>query len=569
MTLSRKHRAAAGFGVSILATLAAFGASSAEPALQIPRGVVLPPLSVARAQYFRAHPAQWTKFLAELVQAPAPTARFTATTAGGTWSAVTPAPFSGLCNPLLLTDATVMVHSCDSKNWYKLTPDNTGSYANGTWSQIASLPVIGGTQYAPQYHASAVLPDGRVIIMGGEYDGGNSGVWTNLGAIYDPVADQWTAVTAPTGAAWAMIGDAQSTVLANGTYMLATCCGNPDADALLDPTTLTWTTTGAPTAGFFYQDEQGYELLPNKDVLTVDIWTNYASKGNARNAERYSQSTGTWTSAGNTPVSLPDPYTCGNFEIGPAVLRGDGKVVAFGGNTGCTSSPADPTAIYKYKTNKWEAGPNVPAVCGSGGTTSCDLADAPAALLPNGNILFAASSGYGGHPTHFFEFTTTNTIQQVADPLYNSTNSGAYYYNFLVLPTGQILMTDFSKKAEVYTFSGTPVADVAPVVTKVPATVVGGKSYLVHGKQLNGRSQGAYYGDDAQMATNYPIVQITNTASGHVVYARMLNPSTMTVTPNASGYAHFTVPTTIEKGASSLVVIANGVGSQATAVTVK
>jgi hypothetical protein len=569
MTFSRKHRAAAGFGASIIAILAAAGTGRAEPANRISSGLVLPPLSVPRAQYFANHPAEWANFLAGLAQQPGATAPLVRTTTGGTWQAVTKAPKAGLCNPELLTDGTVIVHDCDTPSWYKLTPDGSGNYADGTWTQIASLPVIGGTQYAPQYHASAVLPDGRVIINGGEYNGSGKGVWTNLGAIYDPIANQWTAVAAPTAAGWTMIGDAESTVLANGTYMLASCCGNPAVDALLDPTTLTWTATGAPTAGLLYQDEQGYELLPNSDVLTVDIWTNYKSQGNATNAERYSAAAGTWSSAGNTPVSLPDPYTCGNFEIGPAVLRGDGTVVAFGGNTGCTASPADPTAIYKYKQNKWIAGPNVPALCGSAGTTSCDLADAPAALEPNGNILFAASAAYGGKPTHFFEFTTTNTIQQVSDPLFNSVSGAAYYYNFLDLPNGQVLMTDFSNQPEVYVPAGSPVADVAPTITKSPAKIVGGRSYPIFGKQLNGRSQGAYYGDDAQMATNYPIVRITNIASSDVVYARTVNHSTMTVAPNARGYTHFTVPTGIEKGASSLVVIANGVASPAVSVTVK
>jgi len=568
MTTSSKRRALFSVGVSAAAILASVANGRAESADALPRGVVPPPLSLPRALYFKDHPADWAKFLAGLAQQSGATTR-AVSQVGGTWQAVTTAPVSGLCNPLLLTDATVIMHKCDSPAWYKLTPDSTGNYADGTWSQIASLPVINGTQYAPQYHASAVLPDGRVIVEGGEYNGSGTGVWTNLGAIYDPIANQWTAVAAPIGAAWAMIGDAESTVLANGTYMLATCCGNPDADALLDPQTLTWTATGAPNAGLLYQDEQGYELLPNKDVLTIDIWTNYNSKGNARNAERYSPSTGTWSSAGNTPVSLVDPFTCGNFEIGPAVMRGDGTLVAFGGNTGCTSSPADPTAIYKTKTNKWTAGPNVPAVCGSSGTTSCDLADAPAALLPNGNILFAASSAYGGHPTHFFEFSATDTIQQVSDPLFNAATSGAYYYNFLDLPNGQVLMTDFSKDAEVYTPAGSPVADLAPVITKSPAKIVAGKSYLVHGKQLNGRSQGAYYGDDAQMATNYPIVSITNTASGQVFYARTLNPSTMTVAHNAPGYTHFTVPTGIATGPSTLTVIANGVASAPVSVTVK
>jgi len=47
------------------------------------------------------------------------------------------------CNPLLLTDGTVIVSDCGwFGNWYKLTPDITGSYANGTWTQIATMPVI-------------------------------------------------------------------------------------------------------------------------------------------------------------------------------------------------------------------------------------------------------------------------------------------------------------------------------------------------------------------------------------------------------------------------------------------
>jgi hypothetical protein len=35
-----------------------------------------------------------------------------------------------------------------------------------TWSQIASLP----SGYIPSFFASAVLPDGRVIVEGGEYN---------------------------------------------------------------------------------------------------------------------------------------------------------------------------------------------------------------------------------------------------------------------------------------------------------------------------------------------------------------------------------------------------------------
>src|SRR5215813_8660359 len=38
-----------------------------------------------------------------------------------------------------LTDGTVMCQADSSQDWYKLTPDNTGSYVNGTWTRLASL----------------------------------------------------------------------------------------------------------------------------------------------------------------------------------------------------------------------------------------------------------------------------------------------------------------------------------------------------------------------------------------------------------------------------------------------
>ena len=65
-----------------------------------------------------------------------------------------------------LTDGTVMCQGDSLNDWYKLTPDNTGSYINGTWTQVASLQ----PGYVPDDFASAVLADGRVVITGGEYN---------------------------------------------------------------------------------------------------------------------------------------------------------------------------------------------------------------------------------------------------------------------------------------------------------------------------------------------------------------------------------------------------------------
>jgi hypothetical protein len=576
--ITSNFRSIIGLGLAVIAVFIAAPEIRAQS-----QGPIPPPLSHPRAEYFMNNPDAWSQFLSELPSRPSEQSATAAEAAqpasDGSWTALAPAP-GGLSNPLLLTDGTVIASHGDSPHWYKLTPDIHGSYANGTWSKIASLPVIDGTQYAPLYHSSAVLPDGRVIIMGGEYNGGTP-VWTNMGAIYDPVANTWTAVAAPPGWSYfpdgtGVIGDSQSVVLADGTFMQAACCLLPDGDALLDAASLTWNNTGAPRLGNFYQDEQGYNLLPDGNVLTIDIWTDFdfntlLSSGNPTNAEKYNPKSGLWGRAGNTPVSLVDPYECGNFEIGPAVVRPDGTLVAFGGNSGCkeATSKADPTAIYDTVAGTWSAGPNIPAVCGKDGTQYCTLADAPAALLPDGNILFAASAGYGRAPTHFFEFTANNVIEQVSDTLFNASTSSSYYYNFLVLPNGQILSTDFSKIAEVYTPAGSAHPDWAPAITSYPRSVNPGGQHQISGTQFNGLSQGADYGDDVQAATNYPLVRITNSATGHVFFARTADHSTMSIAPGTRGSTTFTVPDTIETGPSVLVVIANGIASKGVSITVE
>ncbi len=118
-------------------------------------------------------------------------------------------PPDGVGLSFQLTDGTVMVQGNNGNDWWKLTPDITGSYVNGTWTQLASLP----SGYDPYAEASAVLADGRLIIEGGEYNFGAFAL-TNLGAIYDPVANTWTSVTPPK--TWLYIGDSPSVCTANG-----------------------------------------------------------------------------------------------------------------------------------------------------------------------------------------------------------------------------------------------------------------------------------------------------------------------------------------------------------------
>lgn len=460
------------------------------------------------------------------------------------WQPLNNQPSFGASIPLLLTDGTVMVQEVGARPWWKLTPDQTGSYVNGTWTHLASLP----PGYAPYAFASAVLPDGRVIVEGGEYNFFKID-WTMQGAIYDPSTDEWTRVAPPGG--WNIMGDAESVVLADGTFMVANCCSFPPTAALLDSNTLTWALTGGNKKDSY--DEEGWTLLPDGTVLTVDT-----ESGTSTHAEKYLPQTGRWISAGSTVVLLADPPTA---EIGPAVLRPDGTVFATGANSngaGHTSiyyPPSDPT-----KPGRWVPGPDIP--------DENDMADAPAALLPDGNVLCDTNPGVANPPSTFYEFDGSKFISVPGPPnaRQESTESGS----MLVLPTGQILFTDGSSDVEIYTSNGMPNPAWRPAIAAVFDQLDRGDTYVITGTQFNGLSQGAMYGDDAQTATNYPLVRITNRASGHVFYARTHDHSTMAVATGTELVStYFDVPAAMETGRSDLVVLANGISSMPVAVTIR
>jgi hypothetical protein len=470
--------------------------------------------------------------------------------AAQTWTPLANQPPFAASNPLLLTDGTVIAHNVCARDWWRLTPDSKGSYINGVWTQIAPLP----DGYGPLYFSSAVLPDGRVIVEGGEYNFCQA-VWSNRGAIYDPVANAWTAVNPPAG--WKTIGDAQGAVLADGTYMLANCCTTETA--LLGARRLTWTPTGAGKATI--NDEEGWTLLPDGRVLTVDAYV-FSYDANGTNSEAYNPGSGTWASAGSTQVQLWDSYPDANrasYEVGPAVLRPDGTVFATGANGAPHASGH--TAIYDTHTGIWAAGPDFPR--------GLDVADGPAALLPNGNVLVEASPGIFKRGAEFFEWDGANLNAAPAPAAAN--NEPSYIGNMLVLPTGEILWTDASGHAYVYSPTGSPNPAWAPRIAtdETVTTLKRGKTYRIAGHNFNGFSQGAAYGDDAQAATNFPLVRITNRATGHVFFARTHGHSTMAVAYAGVASTQYDVPISMETGAADLVVIANGIASAPLGVTIQ
>jgi hypothetical protein len=453
--------------------------------------------------------------------------------AGG-WQPVSGVPSfkNGPQTELLMTDGTVIVQDYCTSSWYRLTPDKNGNYVTGTWSSIASMP----SNYGPLYFASAVLADDKVIVQGGEYNGPScSGVETNLGAIYDPVANKWTAVTGPSG--WGQIGDAQSAVLSNGTYMLGNCCQS--VQALLNEASMTWTQIG--TGKQDANSEEGWTLLRSGEVFEVNI-------SSTPNAQVYNPTANMWQAAGSSPVSLVS-----GFEIGPQTLRPNG-VVWVAGATGNS-------AFYNSKTGAWSAGPTFP----KSGSQQLDVADGPSSLLTDGSVIVPASPGLYQSPASFFRMNGTSLTSIAGPP--GEANDSSFNIRLLLLPTGQVLEDDGSADIEIYT-PGRLSKRYAPKITSVPATLTHGSTYKITGTLFNGMSQANMYGDDVQQATNYPLVRITNTSTGHVFYARTHNHSYMGVASKRSVSTMFDVPSTIETGASSLVVVANGIPSKPVSVTI-
>jgi hypothetical protein len=454
-------------------------------------------------------------------------------------------PPAGMQLAFLMTDGSVLAQGNNSSAWYRYVPDATGDYSDGTWTQVASLPA----GYSPAAFASAVRPDGRLLISGGEYNspGQYDLQLTNLGAVYDPAANTWTPLGHPVG--WGFIGDSPASVLADGRFFIGQKLTKQAA--VLDSKSLRWTKLN-PKGKADFNAEEGFTLLPDGTILTEDV-------KKAPNAERYNPVTNQWVNAGSTIVDLhsptpypfcltygPKPKDCYNppGEIGPAILRPDGTVFASGSGSGASDGVGH-TALYhpSGSTGTWTVGPDFPNGDNAG--------DSYSVLLPSGNVLVFGVSG------ELYEFDGTKF-----------TTEGFGGGSPILLPTGQVLILGYS--ASLYTPAGQAQPGWAPTITAAAKTIARGRSYKISGTQFNGLSQGVAFGDEFQNATNYPLVRITNNASGHVFYAKTHDHSSMGVaTGSLKVSTHFDVPANADTGASTLQVVANGIASKAVNVTVK
>jgi MYXO-CTERM domain-containing protein len=479
--------------------------------------------------------------------------------ATGTWtqapsSATNNGPAFGLW---LLTDGTVLSHGSALNHWVILTPDKTGSYANGTWKTVASSNFARG---GAQEH---VLKDGRFFEAGGEFlyvwpahDGvaacasnctnpaGGSALFKNA-EIYDPQTNTWTIEPdAPYD-----IGDTGSATLPDGRILDSTRTGNQTQ--IFDPSTNSWSTGPANTNP--NGDENSWATLQNGGVLAVaptstSIFDPVANK---------------WIKTGALPAGLSVTLTAasgypGTYQFGDNAgvsLMFDGRVLAYGLGTTAIYTPGATAS----SPGTWVLGPNMPYKTGPlDGTPGNECEDEYTVTETNGKVM-VATHPFGAAIDMLIEFDpTTNTFASITPP---PDAGGPYPVSYLNLPNGQ-LMTTGGSRDWLYTPDSPPQDAWRPTVTSVTYDS-GSTTYTLTGTQLSGLINGGDEGDDMTMAENYPIVWLKD-ASNNVYYCRSSNFSLMgPQVGTAPQTCQFKTPANLPNGSYSLFVSSAGVQSKA------
>lgn len=177
--------------------------------------------------------------------------------------------------------------------------------------------------------------------------------------------------------------------------------------------------------------------------------------------------------------------------------------------------------------------------------------------------------GVFSSPTQLFDLNpNAGTMTPIAAPAGSLLGSQpAFLTRMLVLPTGQLLLSDSSNQLYVYTPSGSPPESLRPAIFDVDYT--GDGVFKLTGTRLNGQSAGASYGDDDQMDENYPIVRLENPATGNVYYCRTTNWDSVRVGGNRPETVDFTLNPAVTPGRYELTVVGAGIASRSVRIRIR
>jgi Kelch motif/Galactose oxidase, central domain len=282
-----------------------------------------------------------------------------------TWSSAgsLPMPSWGDTATLLPNGKVLVVGGSPSDGYHLGSTSSAELYdpqTNG-WSAAASM------RTPRSFHTATLLPDGRVLIVGGvEATSDMLGKVLASAELYDPALDAWS-LTAPLSAGRAkhvavLLSNHQVLVI-GGITSAAGYSGASNSTRtaeLYDPTTQTW----SPAASMQYARILPIGLLlPDGRVLVV------GDQGvSEQTAEVFNPTNGRWS-------SIPTPAV-GRAEAVGFQLH-DGTVLVAGG-LGQTSVQA-----FDWRHDAWSGASNLSSIRGS----------ATASVLPSGQVLVAGGFG--------------------------------------------------------------------------------------------------------------------------------------------------------------------------------
>lgn len=190
-------------------------------------------------------------------------------------------------------------------------------------------------------HAAVRLPDGKVLVAGGQPQNINCAS-TASAEIYDPATGTWS----PTGAMNRSRYDFTLTLLGNGKVLAvggAICGGGVNNTAeLYDPSTGTWQYTG--NMNFHRSSHAAVLLTGGSNAGKVLVIAGENISGFAVNtAELYDPTTGTWASTGSLIGTRSRPQ---------AVVLNDGRVLVAGGQIPNVTG-LDTAELYDPNVGTW------------------------------------------------------------------------------------------------------------------------------------------------------------------------------------------------------------------------
>ena len=225
--------------------------------------------------------------------------------------------------------------------------------ASGTWTATGSLA------HARCQHTATLLPNGKVLVAGGQNGSALASV-----ELYDPASGTWTA----SGNLATARATHTATLLPNGKVLVAgnyITSSNKSAE-VYDPMSGTWTTTASLAIG---RGSHTATLLTNGRVLVAG---GVGGSGSLASAELYDPASGTWTATGSLAHERYQ-HT--------ATLLPDGRVLVAGRLAG------GPAELYDPASGSWAS---------TGGLITARVNHSET-LIPDGTVLVAGGSDSNGN----------------------------------------------------------------------------------------------------------------------------------------------------------------------------